>query len=249
MIHMDNEQPSTSSAPATSSRIAGDESVNPLGTCTDETVTIRGLRAEVEILRDEWGVPHIYATCTEDLFFAQGFAVARDRLFQLEMWRRARTGELSTVLGSPFIVSDRHARLMKFQGDATSEWSAYGRETQGMCASFAKGVNAYIEYCGDNLPVEFEILNFRPVPWEPEHCLLREFSPWITFNAQQELARTDLINAAGLAATMKCLPTDPPHLPALHQDADRSSLSPAILSAFDGGTAVARHKMAATAGR
>lgn len=240
MIDMGNEQPSTSApAPATSSRIAGDESVNPPGVCPNETVSIRGLRAEVEILRDEWGVPHIYATCTEDLFFAQGFAAARDRLFQLEMWRRARTGELSTVLGSAFIESDRHARLMKFRGDAASEWAAYGRETQSICASFAKGVNAFIEYCGDNLPVEFQILNFRPVPWEPEHCLLREFSPRITFNAQQELARTDLINAVGLAAAMKYLPTDPPHLPTIYQDADLSGLSPAILGAFDGGASVA----------
>src|SRR5436305_15314697 len=97
MIHMDNEQPSTSGpAPATSSRIAGDE-YDPIGVCPDETVSIRGLRAEVEILRDEWGVPHLYATCTEDLFFAQGFADDRDRLFTPVMWRRARPGELTSV--------------------------------------------------------------------------------------------------------------------------------------------------------
>ena len=78
-----------------------------------EQHTLSGLKQPVEILRDHWGVPHIYAQNSDDLFFAQGYITAVDRLFQLDLWRRAGTGKLAEVLGPNFIPRDRIARLVR----------------------------------------------------------------------------------------------------------------------------------------
>src|SRR5438309_4547956 len=78
---------------------------------------IPGLKEPVEVLRDRWGVPHIYARNADDLFFAQGFVAAQDRLFQLELWRRVNVGELAEVLGEDAIEADAFARLIRYRGD------------------------------------------------------------------------------------------------------------------------------------
>src|SRR5215831_19150937 len=88
--------------------------------CFAETVRVPGLRQQVEILRDRWGVPHIYASTTHDLFFAQGYIAAMDRLFQIDLWRSAGTGRLAEVIGSSAIARDELARAVNFRGD----WNA-----------------------------------------------------------------------------------------------------------------------------
>src|ERR1700751_2186522 len=90
-----------------------------------ETVTLPTLRQPVEILIDRWGVPHIYARNEADLFFAQGFNAARDRLFQIDLWRRRGLGQLSEVLGPAHIERDRAARLFLYRGDMDREWRIY----------------------------------------------------------------------------------------------------------------------------
>ena len=85
-----------------------------------------GLRTRVEVIRDRWGVPHIYAQNVDDLFFAQGFVVAQDRLWQLEMWRRQREGRLAEILGPGAVARDRQARLLKYRGPMDDrEWTSY----------------------------------------------------------------------------------------------------------------------------
>ena len=96
-----------------------------------EQVTLPGLEKPVEILRDRWGVPHIYAQSTGDLFFAQGWITARDRLFQIDLWRRTGTGKLAEVLGPEAVGRDRIARLVRFRGDWKAEiapgyWASAG---------------------------------------------------------------------------------------------------------------------------
>ncbi len=76
------------------------------------TIIVRGLSEPVEVLRDTWGIPHIYAKSTADLFFAQGYVVAQDRMWQLEMWRRNGEGRLAEVLGPEYVTRDRFARLL-----------------------------------------------------------------------------------------------------------------------------------------
>src|SRR3954453_1402237 len=94
------------------------------GTIRQEQRTLPGLKQPVEILRDRWGVPHIYAQNTDDLFFANGYMNARDRLFQIDLWRRTGTGKLAEVLGPQSIPRDRMARLFHYRGDVNAEWQS-----------------------------------------------------------------------------------------------------------------------------
>src|SRR5689334_15460325 len=91
---------------------------------------VAGLKQPVEILRDKWGVPHIYAKNTEDLFFAQGWITAKDRLFQIDLWRRVGTGKLAEVLGPSAIPRDRIARLVRFRGNWDEEWRSYSPDAK-----------------------------------------------------------------------------------------------------------------------
>src|ERR1700761_4157520 len=95
-----------------------------------ETIPLPGLKQPVDILVDHWGVPHIYAKNEADLFFAQGFNVARDRLFQIDLWRRRGLGELAEVFGPAFVEQDKAARLFLYRGDMATEWQRYGPDAK-----------------------------------------------------------------------------------------------------------------------
>ncbi|HEX4934500.1 MAG TPA: penicillin acylase family protein, partial [Gemmatimonadaceae bacterium] len=110
----------------------------------EQQLRLAGLREPVEVRRDRWGVPHIYARNTADLFFAQGFVAAQDRIFQMEMWRRAGEGRLAEVLGPSAAERDRMARLFRYRGDMQREWAAYAPDTRAIVTAFVRGVNAYI---------------------------------------------------------------------------------------------------------
>src|SRR5262245_65878901 len=89
-------------------------------------LSLPGLKEPVEVLRDQWGVPHIYAKNLDDLFFAQGFVAAQDRLFQIDHWRRVGLGEMAAVVGKQALEADCFARLLKYRGDLDAEWASYG---------------------------------------------------------------------------------------------------------------------------
>src|SRR3984893_12575205 len=108
---------------------------------TEERLTIAGLSAPVEISVDKWGVPHIKAENLSDLFFAQGFNAARDRLWQLDLARKRGLGLLAADFGPGYLAQDRAARLFLYRGDMEAEWSSYGSDARDICASFAQGIN------------------------------------------------------------------------------------------------------------
>ena len=137
-------------------------------------LAVAGLEEPVEVLRDEWGIPHIYARNTSDLFFAQGYVTAQDRLWQMEMWRRWHEGRLSEIFGPAAFEYDARTRLMMFRGpwDA-SEWTSYHPEGEKIFTAFANGVNAFIEQNADRLPVEFRLTGIRPEPWTARTVVLR----------------------------------------------------------------------------
>jgi penicillin amidase len=110
-----------------------------------EELIITGLKEPVEILRDQWGVNHIYAKNQRDLFFAQGYAAAKDRLFQFEIWRRQATGTVSEILGERELKRDIGTRLFKFRGDMTDEMIHYHPDGVEIIKAYTDGVNAYIE--------------------------------------------------------------------------------------------------------
>src|SRR5271155_2695689 len=103
---------------------------------------VPGLDRQVEILYDTWGIPHIFAETEPDAFFGQGFAAARDRLWQIDLARRRALGRLAAVLGPAFIPYDHAARLFLFRGDEQKEWLAYGPRIASDAAAFTAGVNA-----------------------------------------------------------------------------------------------------------
>lgn len=137
------------------------------------SIELDGLGAPVEVLRDAAGVAHIYAESEEDLFFAQGFVAAQDRLWQMEWWRRFGEGRLAEILGPAAVRHDRFARLLRYRGDMHAEWSSYHPRAEGIVTAFTRGVNAYIERVASDPPVEFQAAGVRPEPWSPEVPLLR----------------------------------------------------------------------------
>lgn len=143
---------------------------------TTEKLSIKGLQQPVEIIVDDWGVAHIYAQNEADLFFAQGFSAARDRLFQFEMWRRQATGTVSEILGPRELKRDIGTRLFQFRGDLKAELNHYHPHGEAIITSFVNGVNAYIELTQQNpalLPIEFKLLNIKPQKWTPEVVISR----------------------------------------------------------------------------
>jgi penicillin amidase len=132
------------------------------------------VRGNVEIARDRWGIPHILADRDDDLFFAFGFAMAQDRLFQLDYLRRKGTGRLAEVLGPSALELDVLARTVGLPRIARDEWALLAPETRRVVDWFSSGINAQIEACHGRLPIEFDLLDYRPEPWSPIDCLAIE---------------------------------------------------------------------------
>lgn len=140
------------------------------------TLDLPGLLEPVEILRDSWGVNHIYANNDHDLFFAQGYAAAKDRLFQFELWRRQATGTVAEVFGPEEVKRDIGARLFKFRGDLDKELNHYHPQGSLIIKAYTAGVNAYIDWAlahPEALPFEFKLLNIKPGKWTPEVVISR----------------------------------------------------------------------------
>lgn len=140
------------------------------------TLQAPGLAQRVEIVRDRWGVNHIYAQSEPDLFFAQGYAAARDRLFQFELWRRQATGTVAEILGPREASRDIGARLLMFRGDMDAELNHYHPRGKAIVEAFVAGVNAYIaetQRTPSLLPIEFTMLGIKPEPWTPAVVISR----------------------------------------------------------------------------
>ncbi len=170
---------------------------------------VPGLKDRVEILRGKWGVPHIYARNAGDLFFAQGWITAKDRLFQIDLWRRQGTGKLAEVLGESAVPRDRIARLVKFRGDWNAEWSSYSPDTREIAASFAAGINAYIRGLGGKRPVEFAYAGYDPGLWTPEDVVARIAGLLMTRNANNEVSNSVDVSRFGGELLERMSPPDP----------------------------------------
>src|SRR5256885_13008471 len=107
----------------------------------DGQLDVPGLDSAVEVRRDRWGVPHIYAKTQHDLFFAQGYVAAQDRLWEMDMWRRQGQGRLAEVLGPKYVERDRVARLFAYRGDMEAEWRSYAPDAEAIVHAFVDGVN------------------------------------------------------------------------------------------------------------
>jgi len=171
----------------------------------DGTLSAPGLRASVEIVRDRWGVPHIFAECNADLFFAQGYVHAQDRLWQMELQRRTALGELAEIFGVVALDSDRFLRVLGFGRVAREEASALGDPEREAVTAYCRGVNAFLAANPHRLPLEFAILRCRPRHWEPADVLAfsKVMALDLSTNWTSEIIRARIV--ATLGATRAAL--------------------------------------------
>ncbi len=190
----------------------------PLSAQQTEDLRIPGLEQSVEILKDRWGISHIYAQTEHDLFFAQGYNAARDRLFQFEIWRAQATGTTAALLGPRAIERDHGTRLFKFRGDMTQEMNHYHPRGAQIIPAFVAGVNARIDEMLANpeqLPVTFKLMGIKPQHWTPEVVISRHQG--LLGNITNELATGRAVCAVG-ADKVKELTYFHPHEPDLTLD-------------------------------
>jgi penicillin G amidase len=167
-----------------------------------ESWPVAGIKTRAEIIVDHWGVAHVFAASAADAFFLQGYNAARDRLWQIDLWRKRGLGLLAKSLGPAYVAQDRAARLFLYRGDMQAEWAAYAPESKLWVGSFVQGINAYV---GDTragrrpLPVEFKLTDSLPDLWQPDD-VLRIRSHALVSNVTSEVARARVACAAGLQA-------------------------------------------------
>ncbi len=175
---------------------------------------LSGLEHPVNVLRDRWGVAHIYAQNQHDLFFAQGVVAAQDRLFQMELWKRAGQGRLAEILGPSALARDINARALRYRGDLTAEYESYAPDTLAILTAFTDGINSYIASLtaagGPGLPIEFQLAGFAPEAWHPVDCLNRMAAFSMTGNAFGELEHARALTELGAEKTEKFFTFDPP---------------------------------------
>jgi penicillin amidase len=168
-----------------------------------EARAVAGLAAPAEIRVDRWGIPHIYAASVRDAFFLQGYNAARDRLWQIDLWRKRGLGLLARDFGPAYADQDRAARLFLYRGDMGQEWAAYGPGAQSNTEAWVAGVNAFVGEVRAGkrpLPQEFKLAGSAPDLWGAED-VVRIRSHGLTRNVSTEVARARIACAAGLPAT------------------------------------------------
>jgi penicillin amidase len=197
--------------------------------------TVDDLEASAEILVDRWGVPHIYASSTYDAFFTQGFNAARDRLWQIDLWRRRGLGLLSEVFGASYVEQDRAARLFLYRGDMHGEWLAYSSDTKRVAVAFVSGINEYVRLTRENpdlLPEEFRIAGYRPALWSPED-VTRIRSHGLYHNLRSEVERAIVLRDFGSEIETLRRSLEPPHQVAIPEGLDLSLIPEDVLAVYE----------------
>ena len=131
-------------------------------------MSVAGLESQVEVIRDPWGVPHIFAETDDDAYFALGFVHAQDRLFQLDLNRHIGQARLAELLGEPAVEVDRLFRTMDLHGTAARMLARARPEARAASTAYARGVNAAVAELGGRLPLEFVLLGHRFEPAKPD---------------------------------------------------------------------------------
>jgi penicillin G amidase len=202
---------------------------------TKKKLNIKGLQATVEVLRDQWGVNHIYAQNQHDLFFAQGYCAAKDRLFQFEIWRRQATGTVAEILGARELKRDIGTRLFKYRGDLKTELNHYHPQGEAIINAYTDGVNQYIEEIvlhPELLPIEFKLLKILPGKWTADVVISRHQG--LLGNITEELSIGKAVSKVG-AEKVKELMWFHPKEPNLHIDTviDQTLFSDKILELYN----------------
>jgi penicillin amidase len=207
-----------------------------------DTFKVAGLSEPVEILTDHWGIAHIYAKNQHDLFFAQGYNAACDRLFQLEIWRRRVTGTMAEIQGPKALDRDIGARLLRLRVDLKKEMNHYHPAGEQIINAFVQGVNAYIGLTAQNpdlLPIEFRLLGIKPQPWTPEVVVSRLGG--LFMNVETELQLAQRVRAVGAAQTKALVDLQPGNLDLVVADSlDLAAIPAEVLKYYQAARAAVK---------
>src|SRR4051812_14461911 len=199
-----------------------------------EAWRVQGLAAPAQITIDHWGIPHIYAKSARDAFFLQGYNAARDRLWQIDLWRKRGLGRLAASFGPAYVAQDRAARLFLYRGDMAAEWAAYDPQARESVEAFAAGVNAYVAEVPAGkrpLPLEFRLTASQPETWNPED-ILRIRSHALVSNVTSEVARAQVVCAGGVGADALRRRLQPEHKLAIPKGLDPCDVPANVLADY-----------------
>ena len=198
---------------------------------TRGTAEAAGITSAVQVYRDDYGVPHLFAASEYDLYFAAGFVHAQERLWQMELMRRAGNGQLSEILGEPALPIDRMFRTLGLRQHAARLMQMLDGPTRAALESYAAGVNAFIASSKGRLPLEFDMLNTEPAPWKVEHSLLiSRLMAWeLNYSRWVDLLEMELINRLGEERAREVFPYWPAGAPTIVPRSPRAKKGAAAL--------------------
>ncbi len=198
------------------------------------SLKVKGLKAPVEVIRDKWGVPHIYAGNADDLFFAQGYVHAQDRLWKMELNRRIAHGRLAEIFGAIAFETDHMLRAVGLSRAARADVTRADAETMRMLEAYAKGVNAFVEANANRLPLEFILLGFKPEPWTPLDTIAwgKMMALNLSSNWAEEILNAALIGRVGPERAAKLRGEYPAGNPIILPDQSFAALMDQTLAQF-----------------
>ena len=209
------------------------------GTGETETLLVAGLNEAAEILVDRWGIPHLRANSARDGFFVQGFNAARDRLWQMDLWRKRGLGKLAASFGPGFLEQDIASRAFLYRGDLQAEYRSYADDMEAICDAFIDGINSWIDLCEvepHRLPEEFALTGSHPEKWAPED-VVRIRSHALTRNAMSEVLRCVVISGASAEADLLRKNIEPQRMADNAGELDPADVPLAVLDLFKLATA------------
>lgn len=200
----------------------------------EPTYVVDGLNRPAHIVVDHWGVPHMYAQTHYDAFFVQGFNAARDRLWQIDLWRRRGLGQLAQVLGPDYVEQDKAARLFVYRKDMYAEWLAYGSDAKRIAQAFTSGINAYVSLLQEHpdlTPLEFGLLGYEPSRWAAEDVVrIRSHGLWR--NVVSEVKRARIVCRHGLEAASLWKVLEPDWTPVIPEGLDPCDIPEAVVDTY-----------------
>ena len=178
-------------------------------------ITAAGIKQDVKIYRDKNGVPYIYAGSDEDAAFALGYVHAQERLFQMDMLRRAGEGRLSEIIGSKTVPVDKMFKTLGLYENVKQILPNLSADTRRILEAYAKGVNSYIRDAKGKYQIEFSLLNYEPYPWKPEHSLvIAKLMAWeLNISWWADIAYTHLVQKLGIDKALDVVPDYPQNAP------------------------------------
>jgi penicillin G amidase len=201
---------------------------------TSGTVDVPGIQSDVKVFRDEYGVPHIFASSEYDAYYAVGYVHAQDRLWQMELIRRAGEGRLAEILGEPALKVDRMFRTLGIWRQAQKTLPTLDDKTRNALQAYADGVTQYIVTHRGKYPVEFDLQNFEPEPWMVEHTLLiSRLMAWeLNYSRWVDIIMGELVERFGAVKAAEIFPSWPEGVPLIVPDELRGKKTAAMADQF-----------------